>query len=100
MKVFQLHEKLARSFRPSASRNYPRVTTAGGFRRSGVVAVLDDPRELVRVEAGPADERAVDVWLAHQLGDVRRLHRSAVLDADRLGGGAVVDLGDTGANGR
>ena len=51
-----------------------------------VEPVLDDRGELVGVEARPADERAVDVGLGHQLGDVRRLHRPAVLDPDRRGG--------------
>src|SRR5690348_9464520 len=36
--------------------------------------------ELVDVDAGPADERAVDVRACHQLGDVVGLHRAAVED--------------------
>ena len=35
------------------------------------------------VEAGAADQRAVDVGLGHEVGDVLRLHRAAVLDPHR-----------------
>src|SRR5438270_2064441 len=65
--------------------------------------ILDDSGELVGVEAGPADERAVDVGLGHELGDVRRLHRAAVLDPDAAGhlvadeaGGDLTDQPDGG----
>src|SRR3712207_7177631 len=33
-----------------------------------------DGGELLRVQAGAADERAIDVRLGHDRGDVRRLH--------------------------
>ncbi len=59
--------------------------------------VLDDRGELVGVEAGPAHQGAVDVGLGHQLGDVRRLDRAAVLDAHAVGG---VRAGDVGARRR
>src|SRR5438067_11733090 len=51
-----------------------------------MLPVLHDAREIIRVEAGAANERAVDVVLRHQLGGVRWLHRSAVLDPHRLAG--------------
>ena len=46
----------------------------------------DDARELVDVEARTPDEGAVDVRLAQERRDVRRLHRSAVEDPRGLGG--------------
>ena len=42
---------------------------------------LDDRREVVGVEAGAADQGAVDVRLGHQLGRVAGLDRAAVEDA-------------------
>src|SRR5215203_2623903 len=65
-----------------------------------VPSVLDDPGELVGVDAGPADERSVDVGLRHQLGDVRGLDRTPVLDAQRRGRGGIGQLGDVAADGR
>ena len=44
---------------------------------------LDDREEVARVEAGAADEGAVDVVLADQLGRVVGLDRAAVEDPDR-----------------
>ena len=44
-----------------------------------------DPDELVRRQAGAADQRAVDVGLRHDPGDVAGLDRAAVQDADRVG---------------
>ena len=49
-----------------------------------------DGGEVVRVEAGSADERAVDAVLAEDLGCVAGLHGAAVEDANRLAGRAVV----------
>src|SRR3954462_1794089 len=43
-----------------------------------------DLRKIVRLERGPAHQRAVDVGLREQVGRVVRLDRSAVLDADRI----------------
>ena len=45
-------------------------------------AVLHDQRELLRIEARAADERAVDLRVRHELADVARLHAPAVLDPD------------------
>ncbi len=72
---------------PVAVPNYCHVDSAGRalsrnaqFRRillgnlpsagKSAQPVLDDAGELVGVEAGAADERAVDVRLRHELGDV------------------------------
>ncbi len=59
------------------------VSTAGTLPARPLEAELHDAGELVGVEAGPADQGAVDVGLGHQLGGVGRLHRAAVLDAHR-----------------
>src|SRR5579884_1082897 len=40
-----------------------------------------DSGELVGVEAGPADQGAVDVALGKDVGGVARIHRASVLDA-------------------
>ena len=61
------------------------VPAAAAKANAAQRAVLDDAGELVGVEAGPADEGAVDVGLGHQLGDVGRLDRPAVLDAHGVG---------------
>ena len=50
-------------------------------------ALLDDAGEGLGFEAGAADERAVDVGLADELGDVVRCDAAAVEDAQRLGRG-------------
>src|SRR3954447_813625 len=41
----------------------------------------DDRREVIDDEACPADQRAVNIRLAHEAGDVRSLHRSTVENA-------------------
>src|SRR3712207_4709895 len=82
-----------------------RITVAqpnGGVARSrsgerseiGHVVEAADPTELGGVQARAPDEAPVDVGLGHDAGDVRRLHRAAVLDADRLAGGFTPRLGD------
>ena len=62
-------------------------------RRGGVEPArdLDDARERVGIEAGAADERAVDVGKGEQLLGVLGLQRAAVEDPDRLARG-LVDL--------
>ena len=60
----------------------------GDRQRVGQAGGLDDRGEFARVEAGPADQRPVDVGLGHQLGGVVGLDRAAVEDADPLGRGA------------
>src|SRR5690606_26090864 len=79
---------------------YPPVRSEDGRRRARPRSALvrDDLGEFVGVEAGAADESAVDVGLGHQLGDVRRLHRPAVLDAHRVGGRCVGEVPDALAN--
>ena len=51
---------------------------------------LDDRGEVGRVEAGAADQRAVDVGLSQQLGGVAGLDRAAVEDAHRIGVAAAL----------
>src|SRR5947207_15952586 len=41
---------------------------------TGSASELHDQREVLRVQAGPADQRAVDVGVGHELADVGRLH--------------------------
>ena len=50
---------------------------------------LHDLGEAARVEAGSANEGAVDVWLAHQFVGILRFHAAAVLDPDSLGCGLI-----------
>src|SRR6476660_7971748 len=57
----------------TGSRQAGRCAQAAGPPPSAV-AVLNDAGEVVGDERRPADERAVDVGLAHQLGGVGRLH--------------------------
>src|SRR5579884_440107 len=61
----------------------------GSTRRSGVdglIAVTHDPHEVLRVQGGAADQRAVDVRLGHDPRGVRALDRAAVQDAHLLRG--------------
>src|SRR5215207_5678488 len=65
-----------------------------------------DRQELIRLQAGATDERAVDVGDGHQFLGVARLHRTAVEDAHAFAGRSeapretladkAVDLGDVG----
>ena len=54
-----------------------------------LAGILDDLRKAARVETRPADERAVDVGLAHERRGIFRLHAAAILDADFVGGRLV-----------
>ena len=54
--------------------------------RAGLRCVLQDVGEGLRVEAGAADEGAVDLGLGHEGGDVVGLDAAAVEDADVRGG--------------
>src|SRR5438045_845296 len=45
---------------------------------------LDDGGEIGSLQAGAADEGAIDLLLAQQLGGVVGLHTAAVLDPDGL----------------
>src|SRR5699024_1329537 len=65
---------------PDRLTSYRSCLTA---RRSALVT--RDLRELLGLQGGAADERAVDVGLAHQLDHVRGLHAAAVQDAHRIG---------------
>src|SRR6266487_4804970 len=46
---------------------------------------LDDLGEAARVEAGAADQCAVDIRLAHQFARILRFHATSVLDPHTLG---------------
>ena len=50
---------------------------------------FDDLGEAARVEAGAADEGAIDVGLAHEFAGVLWFNTAAILDSDSLGGGVV-----------
>src|SRR5262245_10442444 len=63
---------------PRRAFHLPRSST--DFRISAIDVA--DCQKLIRLEAGPADERAIDVGYVQQLSGVRRLDRSAVEDAD------------------
>src|SRR5580765_2467828 len=69
-----------KSHRPSGG---PYVPT-GSKKRTGSSCCLHYGSEVAGVEAGAADQRAVDVGLGHQLRRVVGLDRAAVEDADRV----------------
>ena len=81
----------------SRTRGVPWSSVASG---ADVLLEPDDARELVDVEARAADEGAVDVRLAHERRDVRRLHRAAVEDARRRRPHPPEQLGDERAKRR
>src|SRR5690606_8727798 len=86
---------------PTAPGSAPRGRRARRPRRSGpgrVRLVARDAGELLRVEARAADERAVDVGLRHDRGDVRGLHRAAVEDAGRVREVRVVEVAQGAAD--
>src|SRR5690242_3549281 len=83
----------------------PKAATPARVRRIAasaylLVAEADDLDELVGVQGGTADQGAVDVGLRHDLRDIARLHRAAVLDADLVGHLLGVQLGQPGADRR
>ena len=47
---------------------------------------LRDPEEIIGLEAGAADQRAVDIGDRHQFRGVRRLDRAAIEDPDLVPG--------------
>src|SRR5207249_9160875 len=47
-----------------------------------LLSVLHDQRELLRIEAGAPDERAVDLGVRHEVADVARFDAPPVLHAD------------------
>src|SRR5688500_2189020 len=62
-------------------------------RRSQTAATgLHDLGEAARIEAGAADEGAVDIRLGHKRAGVVRLHAAAVLDPNLVGGGFIGNL--------
>src|SRR5690606_25484753 len=75
----------------------PGPVTPGRGRACGrletdlVRLVTDDRGELLGVEARAADERAVDVGLRHDRGDVAGLHRAPVEHAHAVGDARVVE---------
>src|SRR5450631_4072000 len=85
--------------RPAGSRRRPRgpITVANPRRAysagGDVVAVTADRHEVVRHDRRATDQRSIHVGLGHDLGDVARLDRTAVKDADAVGGITGVELG-------
>src|SRR6478735_7286346 len=88
------------------SKTSKTITTVGSLtdeaRQSedGHVVEPADPAELVGLEAGTADETAVDVRLLHDPADVGGLHRTAVQDAYAGRGLVSGGLGDAPADRR
>ena len=77
---------------------FDRVAPCRGFRLGGWENLAnhagpDDLGEAARVEAGPADQGAVDVRLGQEIGRVGRLDAAAVLDAHLVRGRGVAELG-------
>src|SRR6478672_6347847 len=50
---------------------------------------LDDLSKAARIEAGAADEGAVDIALAHEFAGILRFHTAAVLDPHSVGCGLI-----------
>ncbi len=77
------------------------TTATSLFMPSGKAAelrgLLDDADELSWLEAGPADQGAVDLWPAHELGDIFGGHAAAVKDAQAVGDAGAVPLRDLAA---
>ena len=71
-------------FGEERAQNRVRASAGGG----------DDGGEVGGLEAGAADEAAVNVGAGEQVGGVVGLHGAAVLDADGVGGGLTGTLGD------
>src|SRR5262249_723440 len=65
------------------------IRGAHGVRTLPLARRFDDLGEAARVEAGAADERAVDVWLAHEFARVLRFHAATVLNSDSLSCGLI-----------
>src|SRR3989344_8425456 len=59
-------------------------------RSAGQAVFFYDGYKRIRLEACPADQGPVDIWLGHQFGDILRLDASAVLDTQRFGGFFIV----------
>src|SRR5437870_2104937 len=74
------------AIRKMHTRTWRAVTTM--LMRFLFLLEMDDPGECRGVEARAAHECAVDVGLRHQVVDVLGLDRAAVLDPDRVAGGA------------
>src|SRR5438094_858331 len=60
---------------------------------------LYDCREVGRLEARPADQRAIDLRPGEEFGGVLRRHRAAILDAERIGRVRTPDARDDRADG-
>ena len=76
------------------------LRSAPGARNLLIARGLDDLGEAARVEAGAADEGAVDVWLAHEFAGILRFHAAAVLNPDSLGCGLIGHFAQNVANER
>src|SRR5919112_2617361 len=93
--------RLAQAYAVPARSSHP--PAAGSTRVAGrhqVLAVPADARELLRLQAGAADEGAVDVLLRHDRGDVRRLDRAAVQHPDGVRDVTAPPLGEPRADRR
>src|SRR4030067_71847 len=51
-------------------------------------------QELIGFQAGPADQRAVNLRFSHEFGDVARGNAAAVKDAEAVADAAAVEAGD------
>ena len=74
--------------------------SAPGARTLLIARGFDDLGEAARVEAGAADERAVDVGLAHEFAGILRFHAAAVLNPHSLGCGLIGHFAQGVANER
>ena len=61
---------------------------------------LHDLGKAARIEAGAADEGAVDVGLAHEFAGILRFHAAAVLNPNSLGRGLIGHFAQDVANER
>src|SRR5438105_12711913 len=59
---------------------------------------LDDPGEIVRIERSAPYQRAIDVALSQQLGGIRSLDRTAVLNTNRRASALAGDVRHHGAD--
>src|SRR5574344_3144013 len=66
--------------------------------RSALIGCVDDVHELAGVEGRAADQTAVNVLVAEQLGSVGGIHRAAVLNGDGAGDARAVHGADGGAD--
>ena len=61
-----------------------------GFLFYDSARIFYDGHKRIRLEACPADQSPVDVWLGHQFGDIIRLDAATVLDTHGFSGFFIV----------